>query len=116
MCSSDLAIVKAGAAYVPIDPDYPSARKAFMVADAGVRVIITKPDVMAGDELPGVTRVMVGHEATSNAARTDDHEPAPDALAYVLYTSGSTGQPKGVGITHRALANHMRWMARTYPL
>jgi pristinamycin I synthase-3/4 len=84
--ASLLGILEAGAAYLPLDPDYPEERLAFMVEDSGATLVLTEklPD---GD-------VANGPRAT------------PDDLAYVIYTSGSTGRPKGVMVPHRSLVNH----------
>ena len=103
-----LAILKAGAAYVPVDPTYPPERQAFMLADAQAPVLITQESLL--DLLPdhGGHTVCLDRDWPAIAA-----EPAsaptvpadPDALAYVIYTSGSTGHPKGVEIRHRSVVN-----------
>ncbi|MER6633892.1 amino acid adenylation domain-containing protein, partial [Streptomyces sp. NPDC000987] len=94
-----LAVVKAGGAYLPLDPDYPADRTAFMVRDAGARIVLTGGDAAGG--LPGLL-VDLDREP---AGDLPDHDPAPvagpDHLAYVIYTSGSTGRPKGVLTSHR---------------
>ncbi|MGF1426682.1 amino acid adenylation domain-containing protein [Kitasatospora sp. LaBMicrA B282] len=94
-----LAVVKAGGAYLPLDPDYPTERTAFLIADAGVQVVIT--DGTAPVDHPGHT-VDLGRDRFEDQPA---HDPAPlggpDHLAYVIYTSGSTGRPKGVLTTHR---------------
>lgn len=97
-----LGCFKAGAAYVPIDPDYPAERIALMIADSGASVVLRAADLAALD-LEG------GDHAPLVASAADDP-------AYVLYTSGSTGRPKGVVVRHRELVNHMCWMQRVYPL
>ena len=110
-----LGILKAGAAYVPIDPIYPSERMAFMLQDTAAPVLITQAslkDRAAGmplelvilDEMSSVLDVQSQQNPTSLAT--------PQNLAYVIYTSGSTGQPKGVLITH---ANVARLMTATEP-
>ncbi|HEV8195229.1 MAG TPA: amino acid adenylation domain-containing protein [Gemmatimonadales bacterium] len=100
-----LATLKTGAHYVPLDPDAPADRLAFLVADSGVRVILADP--RARDRLPGTGPVILELEGLDEAG--PDHRPesraTPDSLAYVIYTSGSTGQPKGVMVPHRAAAN-----------
>ncbi|MCL4773584.1 MAG: amino acid adenylation domain-containing protein, partial [Burkholderiaceae bacterium] len=109
-----LAILEAGGAYVPIDPDYPAERIAFMVSDCGAPVILAQP---ATRERHGAIAaqwldVEADHAASASEAPEapeapeDDPEPLAraDDLAYVVYTSGSTGRPKGVMITHRAVA------------
>jgi amino acid adenylation domain-containing protein len=97
-----LAVLKAGCAYVPVDPDAPHERIAFTFEDAGVRLVMTA-DASASRALPdGYATVATddpGLTQMSPAAFGD--EVSPDAVAYVIYTSGSTGRPKGVPITHR---------------
>ena len=100
-----LAIMKAGGAYLPLDPAYPLERRSFMLADARVRAVVTD-----GTAHPAVTTIDVAATATAGPGpRT--RAPGPDDLAYVLYTSGSTGRPKGVAMRHGALANLLGWMA-----
>ncbi|HEX7239654.1 MAG TPA: amino acid adenylation domain-containing protein, partial [Longimicrobiaceae bacterium] len=110
-----LGVLGAGAAYVPLDPGYPADRLAFALADSGARVLLTQERLR--DRLPadGIEVVLVDGEAAADgdAAGAD---VGPDHLAYVIHTSGSTGTPKGVAVPHGALASHMRWMLRAYPL
>ncbi len=110
-----LAIWKAGAAYLPLDPDYPRDRLAFMLDDAAANVVVTVR--VFEDCLPaGVRLVLADDETTAVAALptsiiSDLERTAPltpDSLAYVLYTSGSTGTPKGVMISHSSFANFLR--------
>ena len=103
-----LGILKAGAAYVPIDPGYPEERIAFMLADSAAPVLLTQAALLA--RLP-----VAGHGHPCQALCLDQagfagypaHNPPPhsrpDNLAYVIYTSGSTGKPKGVIVEHLAL-------------
>ncbi|MCZ7438683.1 amino acid adenylation domain-containing protein [Micromonospora sp. WMMC241] len=106
-----LAVLKAGAAYVPLDPAYPAARVAFMTADSGARLVLTTAD-LAG-RFPGPTvltdRLDPAGDATEPAAPV-----AADDLAYVIYTSGSTGRPKGVAIEHRSASTLLHWVRHTF--
>jgi amino acid adenylation domain-containing protein len=108
-----LAILKAGAGYLPLDPAYPEDRLAYMLEDSGVSIVVTTSDLadrLSGD---GPTLVRLDADAAVIAAEPSD-APAigisPDSLAYVIYTSGSTGKPKGVQVTH---ANVVRLFAAT---
>ncbi|HVR96549.1 MAG TPA: non-ribosomal peptide synthase/polyketide synthase, partial [Thermoanaerobaculia bacterium] len=99
-----LAVLKAGAAYLPLDPSYPVERLAFTLQDAGASVLLTTA-ARAG-ELPVRTVVVEdldGDDTDSNV------EVDPGHLAYVIYTSGSTGRPKGVAVEHRGLLNLLGW-------
>ena len=99
-----LAILKAGGAYLPLDPDHPAERLAFAVSDAGARVLVTdRARERALAQLAART-VFVDDAARELAAAQPRAERAtPRTRAYVMYTSGSTGQPKGVQIEHRSI-------------
>ncbi|MFH8447677.1 amino acid adenylation domain-containing protein [Streptomyces fungicidicus] len=100
-----LGIWRAGAAYLPLDPSHPRARREFTVTDAGIDWIVTDTATRtAVDDLPA--RLMLLDAPGQEHARDDggDIRPAPDDIAYVIYTSGSTGRPKGVEVTHANLA------------
>ncbi|WP_328854478.1 amino acid adenylation domain-containing protein [Microbispora hainanensis] len=92
-----LGVLKAGAAYLPLDPEHPRGRLEFVLADAAASIVVTSPDLR--DRLPDdVTAVHLGEEAPEPV---DPWEPAtPGDLAYVIYTSGTTGRPKGVAVQH----------------
>ena len=96
-----LAILKAGAAYLPLDPQYPPARLAFMVADSGARLILTRDDALAGvahecENVLDVTGLdLAGYDGSNLDLEIGSHE-----TAYMIYTSGSTGEPKGVVVPH----------------
>jgi amino acid adenylation domain-containing protein len=106
-----LAILEAGGAYVPLDPSFPRDRLAFMVADAQIRTIVTRRALLAA--LPSHEAQVICVEDDLPVSETAGWLPADAAsLAYVLYTSGSTGQPKGVEVEHRQLVNFLASMAR----
>ncbi len=100
-----LAVLKAGGAYLPLDPEYPSERLSFMLADAGVLVILTQERL--AEELPAnwaqVVCVDTEWESIAQARPFTPAAVSPDSLAYIMYTSGSTGRPKGVSVTHRGI-------------
>ncbi|MFD6530844.1 amino acid adenylation domain-containing protein [Streptomyces sp. NPDC060184] len=105
-----LAVLRAGAAYVPVDPEYPAARIRHMLDDARPVLLLTTAGTRAS--LPPVDVPWLALDAPADrTAPPTRHTPHPDDPAYVIYTSGSTGRPKGVVVTHAALANHMAWMA-----
>jgi len=99
-----LAVLKAGGAWLPLDPAYPRRRLADTVADSGVGLIVTGAEHRGALPETGVPRIELDAE-TQNLAAENDAPPAelatPGNLAYVIYTSGSTGRPKGVGVPHR---------------
>lgn len=110
---SMLAVLKAGAAYAPLEPDYPSERLAYVFDDAAiVTAIADARGAGAIRELDLTVDVLRAEDLAASTAPGAEVPPtvAPDALAYLIYTSGSTGRPKGVMIEHAALANHMHWM------
>jgi amino acid adenylation domain-containing protein/FkbM family methyltransferase len=115
-----LAILKAGAAYVPLDPSYPAERLRFMVADAGVPVLLTQQRLL--QFLPEQDAAVVCLDADWKIiAQSYPKTPVPisatsENLAYMIYTSGSTGQPKGAMTTHGAIVNRLLWMQQEYGL
>ncbi|WP_096144848.1 non-ribosomal peptide synthetase, partial [Pseudomonas fluorescens] len=102
-----LAVLKSGAAYVPLDPEYPAERLAYMLADSRLDVLLSETGLLADLPLPrGLTRMdfsASGDELTGYPTTNPPNHAAAADLAYVIYTSGSTGQPKGVAIDHAAL-------------
>ncbi|MCE6995222.1 amino acid adenylation domain-containing protein [Saccharothrix sp. S26] len=94
-----LGVLKAGAAYLPLDLDYPADRVEFMLADSGATTVVRPEDC-----------------ADTGAPRGELPAPHPDQPAYLIYTSGSTGRPKGVVVTHRAIVNRLAWMQHEYRL
>ncbi|MFI7491735.1 amino acid adenylation domain-containing protein [Micromonospora echinaurantiaca] len=113
-----LGVLKAGGAYLPLDPEYPADRLAFMVTDAAAPVVLVQRQLR--DVLPdtGATVLALDDEAVWADQPTVDpaSTAGPGHLAYVIYTSGSTGRPKGVPNTHRGIVNRLDWMQRTYRL
>ncbi len=108
-----LGILKAGGAYVPLDPTYPQERLRFMIADAGIAVLITQQRYVALLAGSGVPLICLDSERTLLAAESPaplPPEAAPEHLAYVIYTSGSTGRPKGVMIRHSGAVNFFEGM------
>jgi amino acid adenylation domain-containing protein len=105
-------IMRAGAAYVPIDPDCPALRIRTIIEESGAHVLVAGAEYTElADEL-GVGRI------EPSTAGADPFEPvaSPADLAYVIYTSGSTGRPKGVEVEHRSVVNRLQWMQRRYAL
>jgi pyochelin synthetase len=102
-----LGVTMSGAAYLPVDPQWPAARREQLLVQGGARVVVTTPRLR--DELAWPTDVtlvtLADPEVRAAGAGPLATMPAPDQLAYVIFTSGSTGQPKGVMIDHRGAAN-----------
>jgi amino acid adenylation domain-containing protein len=112
-----LAVLKAGGAYLPLDPAYPAERLAFMLEDADASVVLTT-SALRGSLPPSTARVVALDDEGDAAAADDADLPAavdPRNLAYLIYTSGSTGRPKGVQIEHRSAAVLLRWAADAFP-
>src|SRR5215467_12164488 len=117
MIVAALAVMKAGGAYLPLDPSYPSERLSFMLNNAQVPVLVTAKCLL--DALPAHPKQLVmldpeGRFEGEVRSGTVAGRVEPRHLAYVIYTSGSTGQPKGVEITHRGLSNLVSWHQRAF--
>jgi amino acid adenylation domain-containing protein len=114
-----LAIMKVGAAYVPLDPAYPSERLAFMMQDAGADVLLTTQDLLGITSAVNSRAVCLDADwpEISGASSDDLHaDVSPANLCYVIYTSGSTGRPKGVQLEHRNVANFLNSVRRLFGL
>jgi amino acid adenylation domain-containing protein len=110
-----LGVLKAGAIYLPLDPEYPRAWLDFMAEDAGLQLVLTPAAAAAPP--PGRARALSlgpGGEVDGEAPAGPPLPCHPEALAYVIYTSGSTGRPKGVGVPYRGLLNLVEWHRRFY--
>ena len=112
-----LAVLDAGGAYLPLDPDYPADRLAFMVEDSEASVVLVQEALR--ESLPASSALVVSLDRTPEARIPSlPPQPAagPEQLAYTIFTSGSTGRPKGVMVSHRAILNHLRWLQDILPL
>jgi amino acid adenylation domain-containing protein len=115
-----LAILRAGCVYLPLEPSYPAARVRYMTATARASLVLTSHDCAAGMEDRDVPIWLLDRELGPDARAALPCPPpvaaSPDNLAYILYTSGSTGAPKGVMVSHASLVNRLLWMQRRYRL
>ena len=115
-----LAVLKAGAAYVPLDPAYPDSRLAFMLEDCGARVLLTENRLLDGRLPHGTVRAVCLDTQQEEIGRESPEDlgvkVSGDNLIYVIYTSGSTGRPKGAGVTHRGFVNLVNWFVSEFGL
>lgn len=103
-----LGIMKAGAAYLPLDPSYPRERLEYMVSDSGIEILVTQEPLLRNGPLPVAHLVCLDRDWPLLVQQSTEHFESgvgPENLVYVIYTSGSTGRPKGVMIEHRGLSN-----------
>jgi amino acid adenylation domain-containing protein len=113
-----VGVVKTGAAFLPLDPEYPPERLAYILADSGAQIVLAQRHI--GDLLPesGPPVLYLDEDPTAWPVRATDYRRPVlhlDNAAYLIYTSGSTGRPKGVINTHRGLLNRLAWMRSTLP-
>ncbi|SDD36712.1 non-ribosomal peptide synthetase [Actinokineospora iranica] len=117
-----LAILKSGAAYLPLDPDYPAERLAFMLADTAPSLVVTTDALLPRLPDTDAPVLLLDDDPAAGLPEhdlTDAERAAPLRLnnpAYVIYTSGSTGRPKGVVIEHRSLGAYLLWARSAYPM
>jgi amino acid adenylation domain-containing protein len=116
-----LAVLKTGAAYLPIEPNHPSGRVADIVADAGALLVLTHSDVarrLSADVDPGLFLALdsLGADLAGRPADNPAHRAGPGDVAYVIYTSGSTGRPKGVRIEHRNVVHFVESVQNLFGL
>ncbi len=114
-----VAVLKAGAGYLPLDPSYPADRLAFMVEDAEMPVLVSSGDLAS--ELPKTEALLLRVDVDGAAIDAESSEPltvpcSGESLCYAIFTSGSTGRPKGTLVTHRAVHNRMLWLQESYGL
>ncbi|NEB42174.1 non-ribosomal peptide synthetase [Streptomyces sp. SID14515] len=113
------AVLKAGAAYVPVDPDYPADRISTILQDATPALLLTTTNTAPQLPTTPVPQLLLDTDqgrGTEHPAHRPDVTVAPNAPAYVIFTSGSTGRPKGVVVGHDAINNRLAWMQDTYQL
>ncbi|QNR42340.1 non-ribosomal peptide synthetase [Pseudomonas syringae] len=112
-----LAVLKAGAGYIPVDPSHPDERIAYLLADSAPKVLLTQQALM--NRVPQTSAPVIAFDHPEWPQRLENPQVAglnPTHLAYVIYTSGSTGQPKGVMVEHRTLGNLIDWHCQAFDL
>ncbi|MBR8664605.1 bacitracin non-ribosomal peptide synthetase BacC [Bacillus paralicheniformis] len=108
-----LAVLKAGGAYLPIDPEYPEDRIRYMIEDSGISILLKKADKQIDVDLTCIDmneKGLTKDKATENL----EHTSGSSDMAYVIYTSGSTGKPKGVMVNHQSIVNTLYWRKQSY--
>src|SRR5262249_19969713 len=108
-----LGVLRAGGAYVPIDPSHPAERNAMILREAEPTVVLTQRSLQDKLQLPAGTPVLLVDTPLAGPTHAPVTTVGPDDLAYVIFTSGSTGRPKGVEIVHLALSNFLHAMRTT---
>jgi amino acid adenylation domain-containing protein len=111
-----LGILRAGGAYVPVDPTYPTDRIAYMLADSGVTVLLTQEHLVPNLPPHGARVVLLEGQHAGAPEAVAAGEQGGEGLAYAIYTSGSTGRPKGAAVPHRGIVNRLLWMQQEYGL
>jgi D-alanine--poly(phosphoribitol) ligase subunit 1 len=111
-----LAVIKAGAAYLPISPDNPPDRINYVLKDGGVKILLVHHKTTGRAAFAGLTINVDDPEIYQGSTANPTIVNKPEDLAYVIYTSGSTGKPKGVMIEHRSVINRLHWMQHAYPI
>lgn len=112
-----LAVLKSGGAYVPLDPSYPQERLEYMIQQSEMKVLLTQAK-LSGDVQPeGVTKLELDHKGLQASLELLDasnpvFQTTPDNLMYIVFTSGTTGVPKGVSVEHRQFANYIQGLIR----
>jgi amino acid adenylation domain-containing protein len=112
-----LAILKAGGAYLPIDAEFPPERIDFILRDARVAIVLTDSSLASSCTADGISMVLVDRCSAQLERYPDTNlkiDSTSDQLAYILYTSGSTGEPKGCMVSHKAVVNRLLWMRDEY--
>jgi amino acid adenylation domain-containing protein len=112
-----LGVLKTGAGYVALDPEHPPQRLSFALADAKVAAVLTEEKLADSLWSSGQRVICLARDWSTISQQPDLDDQVdvnPDSLAYVVYTSGSTGEPKGVGISHRSLVNYVSWANDVY--
>ncbi|MCE0505418.1 LLM class flavin-dependent oxidoreductase [Roseivivax sp. GX 12232] len=117
LLAAALGVLKAGAAYLPVDPGYPAERQAHYLSDSGASVVLTESAVARALPRHAAREIRLDIEPRLYAAAATRPEPGPEpgALAYLIYTSGSTGTPKGVMVEHAQVANFFTAMDAVVP-
>ncbi|MEG7358048.1 AMP-binding protein, partial [Bacillus sp. 0209A] len=115
MAAAVLGVLKAGAAFVPIDPDYPDQRIDYILQDSGAKILLKQEGISVPDSFLGEVILLDGDRTILSLPLDENDEEDPltatktENLAYMIYTSGTTGQPKGVMVEHHALVNLCFW-------
>ncbi|WP_437759628.1 amino acid adenylation domain-containing protein [Sorangium sp. So ce1389] len=111
-----LGVLRAGAAFVPLDPEHPTERLASTVRDAALSVVLVDGRAKGRLAAAGVALLQPSECPAPDPSVVSRSDRSPDDAAYVIYTSGTTGRPNGVVVSHRAACNHLRWRQEAYPL
>ena len=110
-----LGVLKAGAAYVPLDPLWPAEHLQYVISDSSIEVVVTRDDMLDRLSLPQIKTLSLSEAGTVDRNGEQLPQVAPSDPAYVIYTSGSTGQPKGVEISHANIVASTLSRSEFYP-